>query len=471
MLPNFETWVRAEILKLKKRLAGLSQLTGDVTAGPGSGSQAATLSNTGVAAGSYGDATHVGQFTVDAKGRLSSASSIAITDTGITQLTGDVTAGPGSGSQAATIPNDTVTNAKLANMAEATAKMRAVGTGTGDPIDGTANQLSTLLDTATDPFLRTSAASGSYSDEQAQDAVGGILTDTSTIDFIYTDATPSITADVKDASITEAKQVLADNTTQNVTSTRHGYAPKSPADATKFLNGAATNAYAQVKDSDLSTSDITTNDVSTTKHGFTPKAPNDSSKFLRGDGTWAAPSGSSGGGGTTAMDLLVEATPSGTGVVTFSSISSAYRDLEVRVRGRGDTAAVSVNVQVTLNNDTGSHYERVRMGTTNGSTATAAASSSNFSDSNWNVGTLPAANASANLAGEFTFRVYDYRGTTFYKHLEGLYSARLGISQATWSANMLAANWEDTSAVNRIDLTLSAGNYVAGTVISLYGLL
>lgn len=36
-------------------------------------------------------------------------------DTGITQLTGDVTAGPGSGSQASTIANLAVTNAKIAN--------------------------------------------------------------------------------------------------------------------------------------------------------------------------------------------------------------------------------------------------------------------------------------------------------------------------------------------------------------------
>lgn len=47
--------------------------------------------------------------------------------------------------------------------------------------------------------------SGSYSDEEAQDAVGGILTDTATIDLTYSDATPSITADVKDDSITYAK--------------------------------------------------------------------------------------------------------------------------------------------------------------------------------------------------------------------------------------------------------------------------
>jgi hypothetical protein len=46
---------------------------------------------------------------------------------------------------------------------------------------------------------------GSYTDEQAQDAVGGILADTATINLTYTDATPAITADVIDGSITTAK--------------------------------------------------------------------------------------------------------------------------------------------------------------------------------------------------------------------------------------------------------------------------
>jgi len=55
-----------------------------------------------------------------------------------------------------TIANDAVTNAKLANMAEATVKGRAVGAGTGDPTDLTADQASTILDAATDPFVRTS---------------------------------------------------------------------------------------------------------------------------------------------------------------------------------------------------------------------------------------------------------------------------------------------------------------------------
>jgi hypothetical protein len=91
------------------------------------------------------------------------------------------------------------------------------------------------------------------------------------------------------SAVVEADLTLADNTTGNVLSTRHGFTPKSPADATYFLNGAATPAFALVKDSDLSLSDITTNDVSTTKHGFAPKAPNDPTKFLDGTGAYSVP--------------------------------------------------------------------------------------------------------------------------------------------------------------------------------------
>jgi hypothetical protein len=97
--------------------------------------------------------------------------------------------------------------------------------------------------------------------------------------FLNGAATPAF------AHVTDAALSTSDVTTNNASSTKHGFAPKSPADATQFLNGAATPAYAQVKDSDLATTDVTSNNVTSTKHGFTPKSPADATQFLNGAAT------------------------------------------------------------------------------------------------------------------------------------------------------------------------------------------
>ncbi|MDE1881985.1 MAG: hypothetical protein KGI89_15735, partial [Euryarchaeota archaeon] len=55
---------------------GITQLTGDVTAGPGSGSQAAALKAVGTA-GTVGDSSHYPIITTDAEGRVTSATAQA----------------------------------------------------------------------------------------------------------------------------------------------------------------------------------------------------------------------------------------------------------------------------------------------------------------------------------------------------------------------------------------------------------
>lgn len=71
-----------------------------------------------------------------------------------------------------TITTDAVTNVELANMAQATVKMRAAGAGTGDPIDGNATQLSTLLGLGTaaitDSADYATAAQGTLADTALQ---------------------------------------------------------------------------------------------------------------------------------------------------------------------------------------------------------------------------------------------------------------------------------------------------------------
>lgn len=71
-------------------------LGGDATIASGS----LTLANTAVTAGSYGDGTHVGSFTVDAKGRLTAASNVLIT--------GAPPTGSAGGDLTGTYPNPTL---------------------------------------------------------------------------------------------------------------------------------------------------------------------------------------------------------------------------------------------------------------------------------------------------------------------------------------------------------------------------
>lgn len=87
---------------------------------------------------------------------------------------------------AGVLANDSVTNAKLANMAQATIKGRASGAGTGDPTDLTAAQVKTILALA--------AADVSDFTEAVQDVAGGMLTDSATIDFSYNDGAGTATA-------------------------------------------------------------------------------------------------------------------------------------------------------------------------------------------------------------------------------------------------------------------------------------
>lgn len=63
------------------------------------------------------------------------------------------------------------------------------------------------------------------------------------------------------------------------------------ASANTVLHSGTVPSWSAVVEADITLADNTTNDVSTTKHGFVPKAPNDATKYLDGTGAWAVVQG------------------------------------------------------------------------------------------------------------------------------------------------------------------------------------
>jgi hypothetical protein len=139
-------------------------LTSDVT-GSGTGSFATTIAAGAVSTSKLGgDITTAGKALLDdadaaaqrttlglgtlatQSGTFSGTSSGTNTGDQTITLTGDVT-GSGTGSFAATIANDAVSNAKLANMTASTIKARITGS-TGDPEDATLTQVLDLVGSA-----------------------------------------------------------------------------------------------------------------------------------------------------------------------------------------------------------------------------------------------------------------------------------------------------------------------------------
>ena len=164
-----------------------------------------------------------------------------------------------------------------------------------------ANKENTILDTSTIKYPTNNLVKTAVDSKVTANA--SITGDTKTkITYdsqgLITSSTDATTDEIADGFdkryVTDANLLVINNTsgvnTGDQTLSGLGGVPTS---RNITVNGTISNLSADstftVTDANLSTSDITTNNVSTTKHGFAPKLANNTTQFLRADGSWSSP--------------------------------------------------------------------------------------------------------------------------------------------------------------------------------------
>lgn len=185
---------------------------------------------------------------------------------------------------------------------------------------------------------------------------------------------------------------------------------------------------------------------------------------------------SSGGGGDYAK--LDEIIADGTlNYMEITNISQAYRDLEIVIRGRADVYNANGDFHLKLTNKeaSGAFYDSgyVAGGSNSGFNPTAQGGDTTSSVSI--PGPYVAGTSSGNFYSTQVVTVLDYTDTTtdykeYYSHfrsphgIDGGANSHQGVAYYVWG-NINYANL----AVSVVSVQLAAGNFVAGSRLSIYG--
>jgi len=172
------------------------------------------------------------------------------------------------------------------------------------------------------------------------------------------------------------------------------------------------------------------------------------SSFLAGNPTYVASSFES---------IATSNVPGGTTTLTFSSIPSTFKHLQIRGWGR-TSAAVAVDGAVVLraNSDTGSNYTRHSL-YGNGSSAVASGSASTTSIDIHSQ--IPGDSALASTYGVFIVDILDYGSTSKNKTVRSFWGADTNTSSTNWRTGINSGVWMSTSAITSISIILTAVDY------------
>jgi hypothetical protein len=154
--------------------------------------------------------------------------------------------------------------------------------------------------------------------------------------------------------------------------------------------------------------------------------------------------------------------------ITFSSIPSTYKHLQIRGLCRLGSSSTGTNdIFIRFNSDTASNYSRHGLFGTGSTTGTGGAASTTSAYAT--RATSPRAGSTANAFGVFVIDILDYANTNKYKTVRGLGGADTNDTNGVVS--LASGNWRSTSAITQIDLTDELGySFVQYSSFALYGI-
>lgn len=154
------------------------------------------------------------------------------------------------------------------------------------------------------------------------------------------------------------------------------------------------------------------------------------------------------------------------------AIPGVYSHLLLEIMARGDTAAGNVECGLQFNADTtAGHYNWGRL---TASATTVVAQQDATTDTSIAHWFINAANGTAAMPGVARIWIPNYAGTTFAKVARidgGFYNSTAAFPQAgVVSIDQVLGYWNSTAAITQLTVFPLSGNFIAGSVFTLYGI-
>lgn len=161
------------------------------------------------------------------------------------------------------------------------------------------------------------------------------------------------------------------------------------------------------------------------------------------------------------------ATANGTGssgTITFSSIPSGFKHLQIR--GISRNSANSIGALMQFNSDTGSNYA-YHLLRGNGTVADAVGVSAN---TNITFMTVPSS-ANADVVCASVIDILDYGNSTKNKTVRFLIGSDNNDTSTSYQIRVMSGLWVNTNAITSVSLVAGgSGNWTTATTFALYGI-